>query len=192
MILARLKQETQPQHEAVERRLGLFDHPPTRDSYRTLLRRFYGFHEPVEARIGGLADWSQLGFDFDRRRKAALLEQDLQALGDTRATLDALPRCPDLPDLSSVPRALGCLYVLEGSTLGGQYITRHLGKLPGGPFPTAFFASYGDEVGAMWKAFGAFLTAYSQARADDDVIVASARDTFAALGAWLPAVGETA
>ena len=32
----------------------------------------------------------------------------------------------DLPDLQGVQEALGCLYVVEGSTLGGQVIARHL------------------------------------------------------------------
>jgi heme oxygenase len=38
----------------------------------------------------------------------------------------ALPQYHDLPDIEDWPRMLGCLYVLEGATLGGQIISRHL------------------------------------------------------------------
>jgi heme oxygenase len=188
VILSRLRSETRPHHDAVEARLGLLDRTTTPDGYRDLLLRFWGFYQPVEARIGGLADWPGLGLDYDRRRKAPLLERDLAACGVGRALLDGF-RCPALPDLASVPHALGCLYVLEGATLGGRVITRHLRGLSGGPFPCAFFASYGDDVGAMWKAFGSFLTDYAAGRGEDDRIVQSARSTFDALGAWL-AAGE--
>ena len=47
------------------------------------------------------------------------------------------------------------MYVLEGATLGGAVISRnvravlHLGPHNG----ASFFASYGADVGANWKAF---------------------------------------
>lgn len=188
MILTRLRHETRTHHDAVEARLGLLDRPVTPDGYRDLLRRFWGYYEPVEERLGGVAGWAATGFDFDRRRKTALLERDLAAAGVGRELLDGF-RCAALPDLSGVPQALGCLYVLEGATLGGRVITRHLRSQLGGPFPCAFFASYGEEVGGMWKAFGTFLTGYAAGRDVDDVIVGSARATFDTLGAWL-AAGE--
>jgi heme oxygenase len=188
MILARLRRETRPHHDAVEAQLGLFDRPVTLDSYRSLLHKFWGFYKPVEARIDAVADWPTLGLDWDRRRKVPLLERDLADLGVGPVLLDGL-ECTALPDLQSVPEALGCLYVLEGSTLGGQVITRHLEGLNGGPFPTAFFSSYGENLGQMWKSFGEFLTSYSAAWAVDDEIVRSACATFDTLTAWL-AAGE--
>jgi heme oxygenase len=186
MILSRLRLETRSHHDAVEAGLGLLDRPITPHDYRDLLGRFWGFYEPTEARLVGVADWPALGFNFDRRRKTPLLERDLAAMGVRRERFAGF-RCPAVPPLADVPQALGCFYVLEGATLGGQVVTRYVRAQPGGPYPTAFFASYEDDVGPMWKAFGAFLTDWGTRHGGEDAIVRSARATFDALGAWLPA-----
>jgi heme oxygenase len=147
-----------------------------------MLRRFYGYYRPVEARLATIP-WASLGFAWSARRKTPLLERDLLAIGETE--MDTLPRCHDLPPLDAVPKALGCLYVLEGATLGGQVIVRRLRDLPGDALPSAFFTSYGQDVGAMWQAFREFLTGYAEGRDEDDVIVQSACATFATIGDWL-------
>jgi heme oxygenase len=50
--------------------------------------------------------------------------------------------------------AVGCLYVLEGATLGGQFISRHLATLGIGPANGGlFFHGYGAKTGEMWKSF---------------------------------------
>ncbi|HEY1189846.1 MAG TPA: biliverdin-producing heme oxygenase [Gemmata sp.] len=183
MLLTRLKDETRELHERVERNLALLERAPSADEYRPLLWKFYRFYRPAEAALAAVP-WGALGFDFDSRRKAPLLERDLTALGATRAALDGAGGAA-LPPLDTVPRALGCLYVLEGATLGGQVLTRHMSGAPGGPLPGAFFASYGADVGTMWKTFRAFLTAYSERAGGDDEIVRSAHRTFEALGAVL-------
>ena len=60
-----------------------------------------------------------------------------------------------LDPVTGTDAALGRLYVLEGSTLGGVFIDRHLAALPrlaGLPRLHAF-SPYGAETGAMWAAF---------------------------------------
>ena len=83
-------------------------------------------------------------------------------------------------------QALGCLYVLEGATLGGQIISRQLEERlaidagHGG----RFFASYGAAVGEMWQAFGEILVAHARGLECGDAIVASGCATFDAFGRW--------
>jgi heme oxygenase len=49
---------------------------------------------------------------------------------------------------------LGGLYVLEGATLGGRVIARHLRRhLPGGLDSARFLDFHGDMASAAWKAF---------------------------------------
>lgn len=85
-----------------------------------------------------------------------------------------------------MPQVLGCLYVIEGATLGGQVITRHLLATHGITPETggAFFAGYGAETGPHWQAFGAMITAAERFGAADE-IVASANRTFETLDRWL-------
>jgi heme oxygenase len=160
----------------------------TRAGYRDLLERFYGFYVPVEDRLATL--WNALtpGFDYQPRRKAHLLRHDLFALGLSGQDIEALTLCVALPALDGSAQALGCAYVLEGATLGGQVIGRHLERVHGidGHNGGAFFHSYGPHVGRMWREFGDALTAYSAHHAEEqEAIVAAAGDTFVRLEAWL-------
>ena len=97
-------------------------------------------------------------------RKTALHIDDLKALGATPDFLARAPLCRELPDVASSARLFGCLYVIEGATLGGQVITRHLhthlGLTPA--CGASFFSGYGAQTGSRWKAVGALLNAYAE------------------------------
>jgi heme oxygenase (biliverdin-IX-beta and delta-forming) len=94
----------------------------TINEYRQLLKKFYGFIEPCEKSIHALSCKSIL----THREKTILLKQDLQALGLLENEYSSISQCPVLPKLSKYEHVLGYLYVIEGSTLGGQIIIRML------------------------------------------------------------------
>jgi heme oxygenase len=62
------------------------------------------------------------------------------------------------------------LYVLEGSTLGGQILTRQihdqLGFTP--EYGCQFFSRYGPRVYEMWKTFGQKAEAFCLANENED------------------------
>ena len=187
MILPRLKQATQTRHAALESRSILLDPSLTRTAYRNCLRRFFGYYAPLELLLLGTSTLSDAGLAHPAWQKAPLLAQDLLSLGDTPDQLARAPKCQSLPNLSTVARVLGCLYVIEGATLGGQIVTKHLGASlaitpqSGG----AFFRGYGEHTGSRWKSFGTHLTAFALRSGCDDEIVASANETFETLDQWL-------
>lgn len=189
MVLTELKAQTRSYHDQLEGNLYIAGRLSSPELYQALLGRFLGFYDPVEKRIAGLPGWASLSLDFGRRRKAALLRKDLKALGMSDDDIGLLPVCAEAPALSDMPQALGCMYVLEGATLGGQLISRQLkGELGvdesnGG----AFFNSYGAGTSRMWKEFSAFLSAYSTTDSIENAIIESARDTFIAFDRWLSA-----
>ena len=187
-VLSRLKNETRPQHEAIENALDLMSEGLTTEGYRYRLERLYGFYRPVEQIVYNLDGWPA-ALEIQARRKTPLLEADLRALGI--ATPNELPRCQDLPDLRTLPRAFGCLYVMEGATLGGQFITRHIRRVLGiGPETGGrFFQSYGDDVGPRWKGFRAALAAYASP-ANEDEVVRGAAETFEKLHRWYTGEGR--
>lgn len=183
-VLVRLKAQTRPEHDAIEAALGLMGDGLTTDLYRDTLERFYGFYRPLEDGLWGMGGWLGHGLNLDERRKTTLLEMDLERLG-----IDAprgLPICVDLPPHKSVAACFGCLYVLEGATLGGQVITRQvrdrLGVTPesGG----RFFHAYGERVGEMWQTFRTALTAFATTEQRQDEVVAGAVATFRTLHRW--------
>jgi heme oxygenase len=129
MILQRLKCETRLEHEHLEYRLDLLHDNVTGERYDALLQGFYGFYAPLEIRLLQRPEWHALQFEATQRRKVPLLRRDLQSRGLSLQQIDSLPVCSTLPDVSTLTQTLGCLYVLEGSTLGGQILARHFARV---------------------------------------------------------------
>jgi heme oxygenase len=185
MILAELRKTTRSLHEALEKRIDLLNPEFSREKYLHILKRFYGFYSPLEAKIGAYGDQAQQWIAGDRR-KAHLLAADLRWAGLSEQSVAGLSRCSDLPLLSDPARELGCMYVLEGSTLGGQVVLRHLrDRLHLNGKGTAFFGSYGERVGMMWRSFCERLESECKSASDCDAIIESASSTFTCLDHWI-------
>jgi heme oxygenase len=189
-ILTELKNQTRPQHDSVEGNpfgKAMMAGTMSLEQYKEFLQKFYGFHLSLEQALADF-NWSEVGIDFDERRKIAFLEQDLRALGLTDADIALLPKADDLPPMKSIEEAVGVMYVMEGSTLGGQIQARQVQKMFGfgAENGAAYFSSYGANVGVMWKAYSeAIVRAASDNAAKEAMIIASAKETFAALERWL-------
>ena len=174
MIMQKLKESTRHQHEAVEGSVDVMSKLFSLEDYKLMIAKFRSFYSAYEPTLP-YADLKAAGFDYDERRKLPSLDADAKALGLGDGDI-----FDDLPDVSTLPKAFGSIYVIEGSTLGGQVISRHLkdhlGLTPenGG----AFFASYGKQVGPMWKHFGEAVTAFAGDGANNEEIVEAAKQTF--------------
>ena len=186
-ILERIRSETQCLHKALENDLPVMRPEFQLSGYRRLLARFYGFYVPAERNLCRVPHLGTALTDWPKRGKIEWLVKDLTAIGFTPEEVADLPLCGNLPSLPGTAEALGCLYVLEGSTLGGQIIGRHLrAALRLEPDNGAsFFGSYGDRTGLMWKAFqGALLSIAPEAH---DRTVKTATETFACMHEWIKA-----
>jgi heme oxygenase len=157
-------------------------------SYLALLARLHGFHAPLEARLAAMPETRQLGIDMAARAKARLATHDLMPLGWPQNAIDSIPRCMRLPALRKPAEIWGCLYVVEGSTLGGQVITRmvkdrlHLTQENG----CAFFAGYGQQTAAMWREFCGSLNTFAEDHpAVQEEIVGAAIETFVRFEEWV-------
>jgi heme oxygenase len=78
------------------------------------------------------------------------------------------------------------MYVVEGSTLGGAVIARHVERILGLGRHNGchYFRCYGKNVRPMWTAFGSRLLARC-GQAEEDVVIAAACRTFDMLHSWL-------
>jgi len=174
---ARLRDATQAAHQALERDLDWEARVATLPGYRALLIRLRGFHAAYEPAIAvALADAAF----FDPRRRLPALDADLQALD--RATPDTVP-APAAPRLDGAGAALGALYVLEGSTLGGAVIGRHVARLHGEGVPLAYYAGRGRATGPLWREFRERLDGLPEAEAA--AAFAAGVATFEAMRGWL-------
>jgi len=183
-VLRRLRTETAREHQAVEDTLDLLSPTLGLDRLIEVLTRMHGFWLAAEASLDAWAqaepaDAAEVG--WARRRRAGLFAADLATLGAAAAT-----QRPELPPVTGTDAALGRLYVLEGSSLGGVFIDRHLATLPqlAAVGPLSAFSPYGEETGAMWHAFRTVTRARIAGGGNADRLVAAARETFGALAGW--------
>ena len=181
-ILTRLRLETRGEHEAVERVLNLMDTALSAAAYRQRLMQFYGFYCPLEAALHSRCA-KQLASLLPRLNKTLLLSQDLQRL---HLKVEGLPLCRHLPPIQTEAEVLGCLYVMEGATLGGRLITQHV-QATFGIMPStggSFFEGYGADTGKMWQGMRQLLAAGAPDVQSENDMVASAIATFTALRCW--------
>jgi heme oxygenase len=182
-----LREGTAALHREVESKLGLPDTITTLADYRRCLQSFYQLYRPVERSFTRFTDWASNGLDLSVRVHSVRLAADLEALGIAPLDLEDAPRSsqPILPDFA---HALGVMYVIEGSTLGSQFILPHLIKVLGKQIVGAdsFFLGRGTETGALWGAFRTSLDNYGMAHPEKIAdVIQGAQSTFEAIGLWM-------
>lgn len=180
-ILLRLRHETRPYHDALEQQAfnrALAAGAPTAAGTAQFLARMYGFLQPYETTLRAHAADFSPAWDLAERFRAHLILEDLPETPGAPTP----PLCPAMPPLRTHAQLLGTMYVMEGSTLGGQVIARQLATA-GIPL-RHYFTGHGARTGALWKSFCQQLAEAAPAAGPDDVVAAASR-AFHHLGAWL-------
>jgi len=125
----------------------------TRDGYITYLERLYSIFIYLEPIV--FPSTQKIVHDIEQRHRLPLLEKDLSALGRTPGTgqlqENGFPTAPN----ASPAFAMGILYVMEGSTLGGRVILKNVADVLGYDEHSgaAYFTGYGEQTGPLWKSF---------------------------------------
>lgn len=151
----------------------------TLPDYRALLKRLLGFHSPLEAALVVALDPNPFGLDPHGWKRAHLLRQDLSQLTRGPGGSSPLESIEVASDMSQA-QAMGCLYVIEGSTLGGRQLARQLDPT----WPTNFLRGGAQPGHPRWASVCAALDACG---ADDrrlSEMVASASKTFGQFASW--------
>lgn len=184
MFIEKLRSETKHIHQALEKvMIPAIKQADTPEAYAKILNVFYGYFKAIENLLDVQLD-EKLVPAYGQRRKADIILEDLNAM-NLNGSLP--PLATDLPQISSVHQALGAMYVLEGSTLGGQVITKML-KQNLNLTDTAclkFFSGYGDETQKMWASFMEALDKQAQEESLQGEMVEAAINTFAKFKLWI-------
>ncbi|MET0334678.1 MAG: biliverdin-producing heme oxygenase [Rhizobacter sp.] len=190
-LLKELRARTRAEHSEIEDLLQLTQ-PMSLERYAAIVRGFDAFLSRWEPQLAAalpahLRDWSR------QRTRAALAARDLEHVAgdmpqadratDSAADSAAERALADLP-LTDTASALGSMYVIEGSALGGQVITpmlqQHLGLTP--EAGASYFHGHGARTGAMWRDFREVITReLGDTETAIDAACTSARRTFTAL-----------
>lgn len=181
MDTALLRNATREEHNATEATVPLMDPSLTLTQYGDVLARMYRI-------VRAWDDWADAHAPNDlkpilhTRRRAALLANDLKTLGHLAPSVEEVPHeRMQSTAVAGDPRAvfLGRMYVMEGSTLGGQLLARHLEEHFGFAegVGDSYFRGYGEATGERWRQFKEFLEDLPEETTD--TVVASARNMFA-------------
>lgn len=197
-LLAELRQTTDVSHQAIEcnpRLKRIFTSDFSAVSYRQLLADLLGFYEPLEAQLGNCALYANhaerqtITLATEGRWKTHWLRSDLRALGLNDETIGKLPRMSrsECPRIDDVPAAIGCLYVLEGATLGGKLISRQIESTLGVTAADGgrFYHGYGPDNGQMWGRFRQLLANLDMDASQTSKVTTAAVETFDSLDRWL-------
>ena len=183
---ALLRSTSWPHHQRLEKRLDVKQRFSDRAAYRLHLEHMWGFCAVLEERVAPPLTATLLA-DFPLRHKRPLLERDLEFLGLSPQAIERLPRCESLPSCPDAASAFGCLYVLEGATLGGRtlapLVLDRIGMTD--REGASFLASYGEDTSRMWQSFILALEAACNEPQGQARAAAAASATFVALEEWL-------
>ncbi|AZA58400.1 biliverdin-producing heme oxygenase [Chryseobacterium shandongense] len=163
-----LKQNTASYHDAAEKLFNsakIFNKTFTLEDYKKIIHTNYLMLLHSEDKIfEELKDYSEK-LKLSDRKKLPLIEKDLKSLLLEKSVADH-----EL-ELISQHEALGAMYVIEGSTLGGNVIAKQLSKTEGFDGVTFnFFGCYHENTGAMWKNFKETIDAEVHEKKYDEVL----------------------
>ncbi|WP_027379758.1 biliverdin-producing heme oxygenase [Chryseobacterium daeguense] len=152
MVSEFLKQNTAEYHDAAEKLFNsekIFNKTFTLEDYKKIISTNYLMLLHAEDKIfNSLSDNFTDKLQLDSRKKLSLIEKDLKSLN-----LERQNPSHEL-QFANENEALGAMYVIEGSTLGGNVIARQLSKTEGFDDVTFnFFGCYQENTGPMWKSF---------------------------------------
>ena len=183
MIANLLRTQTAEKHQQLESLMfvnDIMNNTLSIDDYKKLLTINYIIHQKLEHKLANMLDnelAEKLG--MKSRLKLYSLEKDLSFWEIDSLTLPALNFEFFIPDNNNA-EVLGALYVLEGATLGGNVIKKHIlannnfiGKEDG----LNYYGVYGDELSTKWKTFVSILNETVQ-EVDYEKTVNSANKTF--------------
>jgi heme oxygenase len=147
-VLDHLRAVTAQSHADIEARLDAIARLASPAGRRDLLGCYYRMHASADA---ALAPWllALAGLDAAARRRTPILRRDLLALGLPIPSLEGGPAVVVRNEFE----ALGFLYVLEGSTLGGRMIHKALTTRGLGLVGLGFLDPYGAQTGSQWRSF---------------------------------------
>lgn len=179
MLSTNIKEATKSSHLQLEKVVvQKLKNIRSKADYADLLKHFYAYFNAIEKSIAPYIT-PELLPDYSERRNSSYIKKDIEELGFTTEELPAA----QAPQIDTAAKALGALYVLEGSIMGGSIIVQMLAK-GGITEGVSFFSGYGEATGQMWGTFTAVLNnAAAAAESDQEAAIQTANATFSQFAA---------
>ncbi|NIR53195.1 biliverdin-producing heme oxygenase [candidate division KSB1 bacterium] len=186
----RLKIETREHHQYLESLpffTILMEEKLPLESYVGLLRAMAVVHAVLEHELPLLANPVISAVWQEEMRRLPFLEKDLsfietKNIGDVPEAAKHALQLAEKIRLWSTPNSvnlLGCLYVLEGSTLGAQVLRPKIAKLFNlRTEGLSYLSSYGNDTAPRWKKFKQRMNAVDLSEQQRKTVVETAHEVF--------------
>jgi len=186
LFLTKLRQKTSASHKQLEDNeysKAILLPTVTLADYQTYIAKMYGVVVACERDIFPLIN--AVIPDLELRYKASFILKDLENTGVETRFLQNLPEYHFT--VSNAAEAMGVMYVLEGSTLGGKFLYKHINQFLGldAQNGASYFWGYGQQTGLLWKTFIAALNGFAILEDCGDEIISHAVQTFLKIDNWL-------
>jgi len=186
LFIKNLRQQTAESHQKLEDNYlsrAILSPSVTQADYQKYLSGLYGLTIACEDQV--FPKVNHIVPQIEKRYKSGKIIEDLSFTGYSDLKIDELPYYQY--KFSTVAEALGIMYVLEGSSLGGRILYKHINEFLGLDLANgaAYFWGYGQETGPMWKSFISEVARYAAENGEGQQIIDSAVKTFTITDTWL-------
>ena len=186
LFLKNLRQQTGESHLRLEENKyskALLNPSVTCADYQDYIARLYGVTKACENDVFPLIHGALT--DINERYRSGMILEDLKKTGISEDEISTIPVYKFNP--FDTAEALGIMYVLEGSTLGGKILYKHVHQYLGLDAETgaSYFYGYGQKTGILWKNFITAFADYAVQENCEQEVTSSAISAFTAIGNWL-------
>lgn len=160
-FLSDLKSKTLDSHkklESLQISVSILSPDMKISDYTNYLSLMHDVHKNTEELVFPLV--YEIVKDLDKRKKSNLIEEDFNFLTYNKTDLKQVFHNKEI----SAAFALGILYVMEGSTLGGRFILKNISTISGldKGLGISYFQGYGEKTGSYWKTFLGYMSEYEE------------------------------
>ncbi len=171
----RLKNKTRENHQLLEKTIVAHIRAIRSPvDYTRLLETYYSFIYPVEQSIRN--HFPYVDNNYQPVLKSDALKNDILSVDKNYIFSNQYYNSHYIKDYYS---SLGALYVLEGSVLGGQVISKMIARSLGREIDAfRYFNFYGEQTMEKWTSFKNYLENTGFTDEQKDCVIDSANDTF--------------
>jgi len=186
LFLKKLRERTGASHTGLEDNIfskAILSPTVNLADYQIYIAKLYGIMRSCEVDI--FPKTVSVLPDLNERYKSDLIVKDLIGTGIPKEKIVTFPIHKF--SASTTAEALGIMYVLEGSTLGGKILYKHINQELGLSYENgaSYFWGYGQKTGILWKNFISTLAGYAVEENCEEEIIATAIQTFTTIDKWL-------
>lgn len=177
MLSTNIKEATKSAHLNLEKKvIEKLKAIRSNSDYADFLKYFYTYFNQVEKAIAPYITTDLLP-DYKGRRNSSYLKNDIEEL---EGNIDDI-RIVALPEINNQLQALGALYVMEGSIMGGSIIIKMLekGSITKG---ISFFSGYGPATSQKWGVFTEVMNQHAVTADQQETAIQAANEAFVRFG----------